>query len=342
MKEKFLNILKFTVFLLIGLVLFWLVYKDVPMAEIKETLREFDYFWIWLSLFLGVLSHVSRAMRWKILLKTMGYNPRLINTFFAVMVMYLSNLAIPRMGEVSRCAIIKKYEKISLSKAFGTVFLERMVDFVILLLLLLFVIVTQFPVVSDFVNNNPSVNEKFLVIWGYRYVLLALIFAALSGVVALFLLRKRFSRLSIYARAEEIIKSFYEGVTTIINMKEKGAFFFHSIFIYSMYFLMIYVCFPGYEYTQNMSVMAGMTVFVMASFGMVAPVNGGIGAWHFMAREALFVFGVKRLHGAAFALVVHSSMTLMLVVLGFVSLILLPIVNNRKPTVDDLKITAVQ
>ena len=330
MKEKIVSALKFSVFLAIGILLLWLVYRDVPMSEIMKTLRDFDYFWVFVSFIVSILSHVSRAMRWKILLKTMNYNPRLSNTFFAVMVMYLSNLAFPRMGEVTRCAIMKKYENVSLSKAFGTVFLERMVDLFLLLVLLLIVVITQFSVVKDFVNNNPSVYEKFLKLWSYKYIFLAVAIAGLGSLVALFMLRHKFSKFSVYSKVSEVVKSFREGVFTIINMKEKWSFFFHSVFIYAMYFLMIYTCFQGFDHTDNLSVMAGITVFVISSLGMVAPVNGGIGAWHFMAREALFVYGVTRVHGAAFALIAHSAMTLTLVVAGFISLIMLPIVN-RKP-----------
>ena len=306
----------------------WLVYDEIPLQRFVRAIRKFDFSWLLLSLILGILSHLSRALRWQILIEPLDYKPRLSNTFFAVMVMYLANMAIPRMGEVSRCGIMKKYEKIPFTKVLGTVVLERMVDLILLIFLFAFVVIVQFDTVINFTLKNFDVSNKLLDI---ELIVLILGITAFATVTLYFSIRKQLKETKIYKKASEKIKSFKEGMKTIFKMQRKWEFIGHSVFIYFMYFAMIYVCFFGYQPTQHLSALIGLTVFVLASFGMVAPVSGGFGAWHFMAIETLFVFGISKTpDGEDFALVVHGTMTLLLIVVGFISLILLPIFNKQK------------
>ena len=138
-----------------------MVYKDQDINRIKSILtNDVNYFWIVVSLLLGLLSHVSRTIRWNLMIEPLGRKPRLLNTFLAVMVGYLMNLALPRMGEISRCGVLARYEKISFSKLIGTVVLERLIDVLMLLILLIVVVLTQFGQVLEFLKNNPEVNDK--------------------------------------------------------------------------------------------------------------------------------------------------------------------------------------
>ncbi len=331
MKQKIVNILKFILFLSIGLILLWLVYRDIPKEQIIKSLKDFDYFWVWTALIASISSHISRAMRWRLLILPLGYKPRMYNTFFAVMIMYLINLTIPRMGEVSRCGLMKKYENIPFSKLLGTVLIERMVDTILLVFLFFVVVVTQFDTVLNFVNNNPEIEANFNKLLNLKTIAVAIFAIGLVVGIIYFAIRNKIKSTTLYKKTIEKIKGFKEGFITIKNMENKWAFIAHSLFIYVMYFAMIYLCFFGYEATKNLSPMAGLSVFVLASFGMVAPVSGGFGAWHFMAIETLFIFGVPREpEGAAFAFVTHGAMTLMLIVGGFISLILIPVFNKKQ------------
>lgn len=329
MKDKISKFLRFLIFLSIGLFLFWLVYKDQPWDKILAALKEANYFWIFVSLVLALFSHISRALRWNIIINSLGYKPKPINTFFAVMIMYLSNTAIPRSGEIARCGVLKKYENITFSKLLGTVVVERAIDFVMLFVMLAIVLLTQFPVILEFIDKNPEIGDKFAFLAETNNLIIIIAFTLLFGLV-IFFLRNRVKDSLFYLKIAELAKNFFEGIATVKKLDRKWEFIAHSLFIWVMYFFMIYVTFWAFKFTEHLSLLTGLTVFVMASFGMVAPSPGGIGTWHFMVIETLVIYGVaKSPDASAFAFAAHGAMTLLLVIGGFISLLLLPVVNKK-------------
>lgn len=313
-------------FFALGFFIFWLIYKDQDINRIKSVLKnEVNYFWIFVSLFIGLLSHISRTLRWGLMIEPVSHKPRIFNTFLAVMVGYLMNLALPRMGEISRCGVLSRYEKIPFTKLFGTVVAERLVDMLTLLLLLLLAFLTQFGQLIDFLKHNPEISNKILSVLKSP-ILPAAFFLV---VLLLFLFRKKIAQSSLYKKIEGFFKNFGEGFTAIRSIRKKGWFWFHSAFIWLMYYLMFYANFFAFGFTSHLGPLAALAAFVMASFGMVAPVQGGIGAWHFMVIETLLVYGIARENGVIFAFVAHTAMTLMLIVLGLISLLILPFINRR-------------
>ncbi len=327
MKQNITKTLKFLSFFILGIFIFWMVYKDQDVSKIKNVLsNEVNYLWIVVSLFLGLLSHISRTIRWNLIIEPLGHKPRLLNTFLAVMIGYLMNLALPRMGEISRCGVLARYEKIPFTKLVGTVVLERLIDVIVLLLLLLLVIVTQFGQVLGFLDNNPDVKDKLEKV---IYSPVLLLFLGLMF-LAVWILRHKIKRSAVVQKVLGVVNQFVEGFRSILKMKKVGAFIFHSLFIWFLYYMMLYVVFFSFGFTSNLPALAGLTVFVLGSFGMVAPVQGGIGAWHFMVIEGLTLYGVGKADGKDFALVAHGSMTILLIVLGLISLLVLPFVNERE------------
>lgn len=331
MKSKWMNLGKFFLFLGVGLFLFWLVYRDMDFTVLMLELKKVNYWWILLAAVFSILSHYSRALRWNLLIHPMGYKPRSFNTFLSILVMYITNLAIPRSGEVARCAVLKKYEKVPLTQLVGTVVVERSADFVMLLVLMLLLVVTQLGVVMQFMENNPSVNNQLSALVNYSWVFLLAFLGGILFLVLLYNQRHHVRHLGVYAKFKEFVLNLKEGFVSIGNLKNKWEFIGHTIFIWFMYFLMSYVVFFAYGPTANLGIMAGLAVLVMGGFGMVAPVQGGIGAWHFMAMETLFIYGIARPEGKVFALISHTSMTLLMVVLGVVAFALLPVYNKSKP-----------
>ena len=327
MKKIVIKVIKFLAFFAVGAFIFWLIYKDQDIDRIKSVLKnDVNYFWVALSLVIGLISHISRTLRWGLMIEPIGHKPRFINTFLAVMVGYLMNLAFPRMGEISRCGVLSRYEKISFTKLFGTVVAERLVDMISLLILLLIVIVSQFGKMLNFVHSNPEIENKIYSVLKSPYLLVGL------GVLVIlfFIFRKAFKHTLIFRKVLEILKNFKEGFISIKSIKRKGWFYFHSVFIWLMYYLMLYSVFFAFDFTRHLGPIAGLTTFVLASFGMVAPVQGGIGAWHFMAIEALSLYGVARKNGIIFAFVAHTSMTGMIIIIGIISLLILPFINRRQ------------
>lgn len=334
MKQKILKTLKFLSFFLLGILLFWLVYKDQDINRIKSILsNEVNYFWIVLSVILGLMSHISRTIRWNLMIEPLDHKPRPLNTFLAVMIGYLMNLALPRMGEISRCGVLSRYEKIPFTKLIGTVVLERLIDVLVLLLLLMIVVITQFGQVVEFLKNNPEVKDKLGKIMHSPILPIALILF----ILIVWLTRHKIKGSGIVKKLTNIINQFVEGFKSIRNIKNKGAFIFHSLFIWLLYYLMLYCVFFSFEFTSHLTPLAGLTIFVLGSFGMVAPVQGGIGAWHFMVIEGLSLYGIDKADGKVFALVAHGSTTIMLIVFGLISLLVLPFINER----NDRKVKAV-
>jgi len=326
-----LNILKIVAFASIGIVLFWLVYRDQDVDTIVAALKKADFKWILISLFFGLLSHISRAYRWRLLIEPMGYKPKRSNLFLAILIMYLTNYAIPRSGEVIRCGLVNRYEKIPFSKVLGTVFTERIFDFVALIIFLVLLFLTQFSVVSEFFKNNFSQNPDAST--KMQNIVVFMVVAAIAGIlglVLLFIFRKKLKTTKLYIKLEEIIKNFLSGLKSIWYMERKWNFMFQTIFMWVMYFLMLYACFFSFEFTRHLSPLAALSVVVLASFGMVIPSPGGMGAWHFLAIQTLVIYGVTpNPDGNAFAIAAHESQTIFLVIAGLISFILLPIVNSK-------------
>ncbi|MRT91676.1 lysylphosphatidylglycerol synthase transmembrane domain-containing protein [Ancylomarina sp. 16SWW S1-10-2] len=330
MKKTLSQSIKFLFFLSISAFLFWLIYRGQNTSEILKVLKnDVNYFWIFISLTFGLLSHVSRTIRWNMLIESLGKKPRFINTFLAVMVGYFANLALPRMGEISRCGVISKYEDVSFSKLIGTVVLERALDILMLLLFLLIALVTQFDVLSDFITRNPEVSSGLSTVFASSTTMYVL-----AGIVLLlFIFVKKFKHTAFYKKITFVLANFMDGFRAIRKLDNKLLFVFHTVFIWVMYYMMTYICFFSFGFTSNLPALAGLTVFVMGSFGMVAPVQGGIGAWHFMVIATLLIYlpdtpNIEKL-SRSFALVVHGSQTAMIIILGALSVIILPFVNRK-------------
>jgi len=238
MNKKILNILKFLAFFGLSLLIFWYVFKNQEIDSLKAEISKTNFAWIWLSLFLGILSHISRAMRWNILIEPLGYKPKLLNTFSAVMVMYLANYALPRLGEVSRVGVMKKYEKIPFSELFGTVVMERAVDMLLLLICLLIVMVTQTTVLLQFIENNPNSLSKIMMLIDNKWTIIAIGLLFLAMVFAFVKLQHKIAHIKLYIKIKEFVLKFWSGLKTISQLKRKWEFIFHSIFIYFIYFFL--------------------------------------------------------------------------------------------------------
>ncbi len=317
--------LQILIFLSFGLLILWWLYKDVDPEELISIIKkDVDYRWIILSVFIGLLSHIIRTIRWQMLIEPVDRRPGLINTFLSVMIGYLANLAIPRMGEISRCAIISKYEKLSFSRTVGTVVTERILDFVMLLVSLGLMIVLQYNVFRELIQDKidlSGMHSFFSSIWVAIFIVII--------ISTLLFYRKAISESKIFFKIKSLWKKFSEGLLSYRRVKNKFMFFVHTVFIFVLYFLMIYVCFFGFPFTKDLGLGAGLSVFVLGNLGMVAPVQGGTGPWHFMVISSLIFFGVQAPQAAAFALLVHGSINGMIIVLGLFSLIVLPIYNKK-------------
>ena len=260
------------------------------------------------------------------MIEPIGHKPRFVNTFMAVMIGYLMNMAFPRMGEISRCGVLARYEKISFTKLFGTVVAERLIDVISLLILLAIVIFSQFGQMLSFLQRNPEIQSKLTSLLTSPFLIIVVV----GIIVLIYLFRNTFKQTTIFKKVVGILRNFKEGFISIRSIKRKGWFWLHSAFIWFCYYLMLYSIFFAFDFTSDLNPIAGLTTFVFASFGMVAPVQGGIGAWHFMAIEGLTLYGVAYENSVIFAFVAHTSMTVMIIAIGLISMLILPFINRRE------------
>jgi uncharacterized protein (TIRG00374 family) len=326
LKKKILNILKYTVFTSLGVTLFWLVYRDQDFTRIFQTLKnDVDYKWVALALFLGLLSHISRTLRWKIALEPLGEKPKTSNAFITIMAAYLMNLLLPRMGEFVRCGLLSKYEKIPFSKLFGTVITERIVDVIMLFVLLLMTAILEMDKLIQFSSQNPEIVSKIKALIHSPILWVILIFCVVGLIIYLRMVNKKRGGNKLI----KIFNDFLLGIKSIFLMKRYKAYIAHTFFIWFMYFSMLYSMFFSLDFTRHLSPEAGLTTFTMTSFSMLAPVQGGIGAWHFMAEKALSLYGVASADGKLFALLAHSSTNIFIIFIGAICLIILPVINRN-------------
>lgn len=330
MKKTYKNIIKTTLFVAVGVILFYLVYKDFDFDTMMTEVKAVNYLWFIPMLFFGILSHVSRTIRWQMLLNSDGSKTRFWNTLLAVLNGYFANLAVPRLGEVTRCAIVSKYDNQNFSKVLGTMVTERLTDVLTLLLVTLLAFGLQSGEIIQFIENNPDLGAK---LDKFTSIPLLITYCALIVIGIVFLvklLKGKFDHISAFKKLSVFIKNFWTGIISLKNIKKPFWYIFHSVFIWGMYFLMLYVCFFAFEGFSSLGILVALTLFVAGSFGMVAPAPNGVGAYHFMIIQTLLIYGIAEEKAAAFALIVHGIQTFILVVAGFISFILVPVINKNK------------
>ena len=281
-----------------------------------------------LSGVMALASHYSRAVRWKYLIETQGYQPKTMNVFFSVLIMYVSNLVLPRSGELSRCGTLYKYEKIPVPKLISTVVVERFLDLLVLVISTLFLLVWQFENVKQLYYNSklPSLVKSAV---GNSLWIAVVIFIMIVFFGALFLLRDKLVKLKFIEKVFVLLQQVLEGIRKVLSLEKKWLFLGHTLFIWVMYFGMTYCCFFAYEPTSSLGVGAGLAVFIAGSFGMVAPTNGGIGAWHFMVITTLGIYGIMSKEATLIANIAFVIMTFTVAMYGSIALGLISFYNKK-------------
>lgn len=292
--------------------------------KILTDVRTADMRWLLLTIFLYLVSNVSRAIRWKMLLEPGGQSVKTRNTFLAIMVGYLANLAIPRLGEFVRASILARYEKMDAAKVMGTVVTDRLLDLLGLLVIFGLGFIFGSRLLIDYLRENATMPEI-----SFWLVLKALAVLFVLAGLAYFLYNKLKDHPLIVA-VKIKLQQFAQGIMSIRKVKNFPLLVFHSINIYFMYFLMTYLPFFSFESTSHLSPLAGLVVFIFGGLGMVLPSPGGMGTYHAMVIAALGIFGVSGPDGFSFAMIIFLTINICVNFLtGIVSLIILPFVNKN-------------
>jgi len=333
LKKAIFPAIKFILFLSAAVGLLYLALKGTDVKKLLAELKGAHYGYIFLSVVPAMLAFASRAWRWNMLLHPLGYRPKFRNTFYALMFGYLANLALPRLGEVSRSVALNRAEKIPLDVVIGTVIAERAFDLLSLFLCIVLALVLEFERIYSFLMDNliqPFMSKMSGAVHS-AYFFPAL-FILLAGVIAVILIRRRKKTASSFT--EKIIvffKGILAGLTSVMKMKNHNAFIFHSVFIWVMYWLVTYICFFSLDASSALDLKAGVFVLVVGGLGMTAPVQGGIGAYHWLVSQGLLIYGIQLTDGLAYATIVHTSQMLLVVLVGAVSFLLLSVNKKQKP-----------
>lgn len=334
MKKNLRNILKFLFFLGLGVLLVWLAVKDKTTGEfnnIKLAIQQANYFWIILSMTISGLSHYFRALRWKLLLEPLGHKPKTSNTFFAVVVGYLANLALPRLGEVTRCGVLTRYEKIPFVQGFGSVIAERALDVVCVILLFFITLGIEFEKISGIANDLilNTVSEKFNALMQKQMFVIAACVVLAITIAGYFYFRKTIQAM-MTGKVKNFVKGLWDGILSVKNVNKPILFIVHTVLIWLMYILQVYVCFFAFSELSHLSFVVAMVVTVFGSLA-VAVVPGGTGMYQLIVIQILTtVYFISAPASFAFAWAVWSSQISLILVGGLISLILLPILNKSK------------
>ena len=316
----------------IALGLLYLAFRGVDVRRTLQEASSANYYWLSLSVAASLVAFASRAYRWNLLIEPLGYRPRLMNTMYALMVGYLANLAIPRLGEVTRCGSLSKAENVPFNKLLGTVIIERIVDVLSLLACLLLTAIIEYERLGNFLVDKLLVPMKERISTSLQSPVF--ITGALVSVAALIILVLYYVRKSRKETGEskfiQLLRGLVHGLQSIGKLKRPLAFLFHSALIWVMYFFMAYLCFFSLEPTSGLSAGAGLFILVVGGIGMSAPVQGGIGVYHLLVSQGLMLYGLTLQDGLAFATLLHTSQTVLVIFLGAISFLLLFLGNKGK------------
>ncbi|MCK0161423.1 YbhN family protein [Allomuricauda sp. F6463D] len=321
MGKSLKKILKVVIPIAFGLFLVWYSYNSTTSEERDQIIHYISNaspFWVTISIIIGILSHISRAIRWNYLLEPMGYKPKITNNVFIVLISYFANLGIPRSGEILRATALTTYEKVPFEKGFGTIVTERVVD----LLMLLIIITITFILQTDFIFG--FLEEKGVNIIGA----IGILFIGIAGLfVGSFIIRKSKSPFAL--KVKGFLNGLQDGVLSVFKMKNKWRFIFHTLFIWAAYFGMFWVIKHTVEETITLTLGELLVAFVAGAFAM-STTNGGIGLYPIAVSAALSIYGISSISGDAFGWIMWIAQTLMVVVFGTISFIVLPLLNRNR------------
>ncbi|GAB3889726.1 lysylphosphatidylglycerol synthase transmembrane domain-containing protein [Spirosoma agri] len=335
------NILKYVISLAIAGGLLWFTFKQshLDVADLGRKLSAADFRWILVSAVMTLVAHWSRAERWRILLEpVVPQRPTSLDATVSVLTGYLANMALPRAGEVARCGTLYRLSGVPVNVSFGTVVAERLFDVLMLLLLLGATFILEFDRLSQFFMEflggklpKGSSGSSLLMLSGATLLGLALL-----GWFLFNRYREALGRHPLYQKVSGFLTGLLEGLLSVRRIRRPGAFVFHTILIWTMYYFMSYTLFFAMPATADLGPLAGLTILVVGSLGMAAPTPGGIGSFHLLVGQVALLYGLTSQDGQVLATFIHGVSTLMVIILGILSLLVVLLRRNKTTDLADV------
>ena len=326
-KKIFKKILQVVFPLLLGtFILFW-VYRDFNFQRVGEVLTDgMDYRWMALSLVFGVFANLFRGWRWKLALEPLGEYPKTSHCVYAIFISYASNLVIPRVGEVTRCGVLSKYDGVSFSQSLGTVVSERMIDTLCVGLITGLVLLLQMPVFATFFAETGTNVGRYAEVLTSGHFYLIILCALAILVLAFFLIRN----IALFAKLKGILQNIWQGVIALKDIRQIPLYIMYTLGIWVCYFLEFYLAFYAFGFSAHLGITAGLVMFVVGTLAVIVPTPNGAGPWHFAVMTMMMLYGVGKEDAGIFALLVHGIQTFLLILLGIYGLLALPFINKTK------------
>ncbi len=323
MKDRIKQIIKLGVFISLSVILLFIAFRDINLLEVLRELKDARYSWVLLAFVASIMAFISRARRWILLIKPLGYSPGLSSAYHALVTGYLFNIAAPRLGELTRCVALGKKEKIPVDRLFGTVIAERAFDLVSMVIIMVVMILLRGDLMNSFMRENifNPLGDKLSSAFGFSsmFIIILILFPA-AMLIMILVYRERLMKIKLLAKISDIMKGILSGLKTFIKMKDKLEFIFHTLVIWSFYITMTWVIFYALPSTSHLHFGDAVFILVIGSLGMAAPVQGGIGAFHWIVSRGLnVVYDIDLKDALAYATLSHESQLLLIAILGTIS-----------------------
>lgn len=314
LKKILSHITKYLLPMMLGIGIFWLLYRQFDWREIMTLLSEdMNYFLVVISMLVGVVSHIARALRWQLQLRTLDIRPSFGTLCNAIFGTYAFNLVLPRFGELWRCTYMANHEKASFSRVFGSMLSDRVVDGITAITIVGAVFLSQMGVAATFLRQNPNMQQNIHNLLTTPWLYIALIIVA--GV--LLCIFKYKSNNKLLNKIREALRKMAEGFNSVLSMKRgKFLFLLYTIIIWGCYFLQLYICIFAFDWMSHVTFIQALVLFVLGSIGMTVPVQGGIGPWHAAVIFGMMFYGFTQEQAGAFALIAHGSQMIVTILLG--------------------------
>jgi len=318
--RKFRNILNVILSLLLGCGIIWWMYRSFDFSHIRDVLYdEMDWGMMLFSMVFGITAQLFRGLRWQQSLEPLGEHARKSTCIHGVFLSYASSLIIPRIGEVMRCGVLSRYDKVSFAKSIGTVVTERIIDSLLILLIVAIVIISQFGQFMVFFAKTGTNLSHFF----GQFTLTGYIVTGICLVITVIFLYWVWKKMSSYVHFRKIVNDILSGIKSIKSVRRKWLFVAYTLGIWVSYFLHFYITFYCFSFTENLGITIALVAFIVGSIAVIVPTPNGLGPWHFAVKTILVLYGVSAVNGETFVLIVHTLQTALIPVLGLFSLICL-------------------
>jgi len=337
MNKRIRTIFTYLFFLGLGIFLVWWSIKDLTdddKSQIKTALHTAKY-WLVIPVFAMLFaSHLVRALRWKLLIEPMGYKPSTANTYFAVMIGYLANQAVPRLGEVLKCTVLARYEKVPADKLIGTIILERVIDAVCLLIVFGITLAIQPDIYSQLIDTifysaGTEKKENHIP----NYVIGLSVLGLVLLIVSIWMIRNKKSFKDLGLLFKRIGQSIWQGLSDVQHLKRRTRFIILTLILWGLYLTAGYIGFSALQQTSHYGIREAFTILSAGSIGMIAT-PGGIGAYAYLIQKTMQVYGLNEGIALAFGWILWLAQTAVILIGGLISFVAIPIYNKKKKAIE--------